>query len=393
MRPQREIDDELFSSPSRVSTAEGAEVQFTELPGTNLAFDCKKQIRTYRLNKNNGKGFDFKLGRTWHHWEGTSLNMENQYIANPYFKEESYFKETKGKDSLSNIWLASPKTTDALFLRPQKLPDFLELDLDDKNVKNQGVRSAALSAMYLITYRAALDLDIAPEEFEILEPRNTESQGDTLPLLQISDQLVNGSGYCEYLASKDQDGRLALEKMMRSMLYDQEAYPLSVLFGGHEKNCRNACYGCMHRYRNQHYHGLLDWRLGLSFIRILLEGSFDFTFSSPELRDWSENVLFNLNRLKNFGFGKDVETDVIDNKLFAVRLKPHTTKEPWRIVCHPFWNLSRLQEPSSPFAELFKTFRARHQLEPEEELQPVSSFDLSRSQVSVYKKLQGLEGA
>lgn len=393
MRPQREIDDELFSSPSRVSTAEGAEVQFTELPGTNLAFDCKKQIRTYRLNKNNGKGFDFKLGRTWHHWEGTSLNMENQYIANPYFKEESYFKETKGKDSLSNIWLASPKTTDALFLRPQKLPDFLELDLDDKNVKNQGVRSAALSAMYLITYRAALDLDIAPEEFEILEPRNTESQGDTLPLLQISDQLVNGSGYCEYLASKDQDGRLALEKMMRSMLYDQEAYPLSVLFGGHEKNCRNACYGCMHRYRNQHYHGLLDWRLGLSFVRILLEGSFDFTFSSPELRDWSENVLFNLNRLKNFGFGKDVETDVIDNKLFAVRLKPHTTKEPWRIVCHPFWNLSRLQEPSSPFAELFKTFRARHQLEPEEELQPVSSFDLSRSQVSVYKKLQGLEGA
>ena len=123
MRPQREIDDELFSSPSRVSTAEGAEVQFTELPGTNLAFDCKKQIRTYRLNKNNGKGFDFKLGRTWHHWEGTSLNMKNQYIANPYFKEESYFKETKGKDSLSNIWLASPKTTDALFLRPQKLPN------------------------------------------------------------------------------------------------------------------------------------------------------------------------------------------------------------------------------------------------------------------------------
>ena len=180
---------------------------------------------------------------------------------------------------------------------------------------------------------------------------------------------------------------------MRSMLHDKEAYPLSVLCGGHEKKCRNACYGCMHRYRNQHYHGLLDWRLGLSFIRILLDGSFDFTFSSPELRDWPENVLFDLNRLKNFGFGKDVETDIIEDKLVALRLKPHKTKEPWRIVCHPFWNLSRLQEPSSPFAELFKTFRARHQLEPEEELQPVSSFDLSRSQVSVYQKLQGFEGA
>ena len=89
----------------------------------------------------------------------------------PPTSKKAILKEVQEKDSLSNIWLASPKTTDALFLRPQKLPDFLELDLDDKNVKNQGVRSAALSAMYLITYRAALDLDIAPEEFEILEPQ------------------------------------------------------------------------------------------------------------------------------------------------------------------------------------------------------------------------------
>ncbi|MDP3695848.1 MAG: hypothetical protein Q8R42_07025, partial [Desulfocapsaceae bacterium] len=38
------------------------------------------------------------------------------------------------------------------------------------------IRAAALSATHMLVQRAALALDIAPEEFEVLEPRLREEQ-------------------------------------------------------------------------------------------------------------------------------------------------------------------------------------------------------------------------
>jgi hypothetical protein len=53
-------------------------------------------------------------------------------------------------------------------------------------------RAAAISATHLLVQKAALKLDVAPDEFEALEPRLRHGR----PMLQIADTLINGSGLC-----------------------------------------------------------------------------------------------------------------------------------------------------------------------------------------------------
>lgn len=55
------------------------------------------------------------------------------------------------------------------------------------------------------------------------------------------------------------------------------------------RNEVRACYRCLHRYGNQAYHGLLDWRLGLDAIALLLDSSYtglDGHFTASGVRDW-----------------------------------------------------------------------------------------------------------
>ena len=72
---------------------------------------------------------------------------------------------------------------------------------------------------------------------------------------------------------------------------DESRYPLSELLrNDHPTECDQACYRCLQRYSNQAYHGLLDWRLGLAFLTILDDSSWqcglDGRFEGPALQDW-----------------------------------------------------------------------------------------------------------
>lgn len=60
--------------------------------------------------------------------------------------------------------------------------------------------------------------------------------------------------------------------------------------------CDSSCYDCLRSFRNMQYHGILDWRLGLSYLRILTDsqyacGIYDpADFDRPELRGWMEQA-------------------------------------------------------------------------------------------------------
>ena len=79
------------------------------------------------------------------------------------------------------------------------------------------VRAAAVSATQLLVQRAALELDIAPEEFEALEPRMRAGN----PVLQITDFLVNGAGFCRRLAEREPSGQRLIVRLMRSLVEEQ----------------------------------------------------------------------------------------------------------------------------------------------------------------------------
>lgn len=168
-----------------------------------------------------------------------------------------------------------------------------------------GLRAAAVSAGFLLANRCALRLDIDPEEFDVLEPRRY-GEGDPRPLLTITDRLVNGAGYCAWLAEVE-NGAPRVGSLIASILQDPDAYPRKgFMHPQHANDCYTSCYHCLRRYGNQPYHGLLDWRLGMSFLRVLVDPVYNAglcgDFSAPEMLDWRA-IAANLARTMAMRFG------------------------------------------------------------------------------------------
>jgi hypothetical protein len=169
--------------------------------------------------------------------------------------------------------LISKKETDALYLELLAFDKRLTLD----HVARKGdfshlpTRSAAISATQILVQKAALDLDVASDEFEALEPRLRKGR----PMLQIADSLINGSGLCRRLGEDRSDGVPHIVHLIHEILADGSKWPLADFLrqdeeGDHAARCQTSCYRCIQRYGNRSYHGLLDWRLGLAYLRALI---------------------------------------------------------------------------------------------------------------------------
>jgi hypothetical protein len=399
--PQPIEAQELATGRYRSICAEGREVELVpkDPTETNVRLRFQPQSRTYRLNRGPrteddplGQGFDAVEG-TWK--IGRYTKLENQLIA--YDRESNLMASGRDFDpeasstGIANFWLAAPKTTDALFLAPARISQGLRIHR--VGGKDQGgvtsVRAAALSATYLLVNRAALELDIDPEEFDVIEPRPYAPDGITVPLLEITDHLVNGAGFCERLARQDASGEPMIVRLIRSMVRDGGEYPLREFLGdpadprSHPKTCDQACYLCLHRYGNQMYHGLLDWRLGLAFLATLDDVGFDCGFTRgldvkgapPFLADWLDIARRYAEEMVR-RFGGEVS---LDGVLPAFRFD---TKVPhWAIVVHPLW------ETQGELRGLVKTaFDAYRGSSAKVEF--VDTFELTRRQVTVYEELQ-----
>ncbi|PHS08625.1 MAG: hypothetical protein COA78_12605 [Blastopirellula sp.] len=393
-------EPERISSRYRSICAEGTEIDLRNSgTGTNLGIDVRNQTRTYRLNRG-PRNDDFPLGAGFTvvngNWQlGQYTTLENQCIANdmngnlilnsltlPKFKPD-------GSGPSEPFWLAAAKTTDALFIAPFEIKHGLRLDKVgsttaslNSNVST-AVRSAALSATFLLVNRAALDLDLDPAEFDVIEPRMYQHNGKSVPLLQITDHLVNGAGFCERLG-REEDGEPFVTGLIRSIVGDRLQYPLAdFLANNHPAECDQACYKCLHRYGNQMYHGLLDWRLGLCFLRSLIDKEFDCgletesNFQEPYLVDWRSTAIRLAEEMVT-RFAGDVTNDVLrDTPLPAFRFQPNTNN--WVVVCHPLW------DPTCSRGLIADTI---NELEAGQ-IEFTDTFELSRRQVKVYQDLKG----
>jgi len=208
------------------------------------------------------------------------------------------------------------------------------------------VRAAAISAAYILVNRAALELDVDPEEFDVLEPRiHRGANGQAVPLIQIADHLVNGAGFVERLATVVGGGRPLIAELISSIVRDEHLYPLVEFLRqdqqqDHPKECDQACYRCLQRYSNQSYHGLLDWRLGLGFLQILDDSGWqcglDGNFEGPALYDWRILVDRYVEDLSRFS---PVERREVAG-LVAFRID---RVKSWTVIVHPLWDTNALQ--------------------------------------------------
>ncbi|KYG06936.1 hypothetical protein BE21_31970 [Sorangium cellulosum] len=365
-RPSSDVDSEGPSGRHRSIQSEAGALAFIPCAGSNLSIVVGAQTKTYRLNRgavdanNPGAwlGFSAVLGEERLARRRREAFLDAQMISDDILgtpEAPPDFTPYVGQDAqrVSRIWLAAPKTTDALYLAPTTIPAGLALErvvgprslegltatqiLD--SLGRTSVRAAALSATFILVNRAALDLDVDPEEFDVIEPRIFRpAGGSAVPVLQFADHLVNGAGFCVALGGADPaTGAPVIASLMASALNDSNEYPLiEFLREDHERTCEQGCYRCLLRYRNQPYHGLLDWRLGLAFLHALADSGYrcglDGDFGSPALRAWPALVERDVWRLER-QFARMQSRQL--GALWAVRFDGSPK---WAVIAHPLWD-------------------------------------------------------
>ena len=141
------------------------------------------------------------------------------------------------------------------------------------------------------------------------------------------------------------------------------------LGAAHRASCDQACYECLQRYGNRNYHGLLDWRLGISYARAFLDPSAqiggDGDFSAPELADWRAVAEEALSRLAH----SSARINLIANGPLPAIAVDHPGGRRVIAVRHPLW---RDTAGASPLVveQARRTFGA--------ETSWIDSFELSR---------------
>lgn len=406
LRPFPEKEEELAGGRHRSIQAEGKDIELqphvfqageSDL-NVNLMVAFDDRTRTYRLNRgpilnDEPLGFNVALG-------SQRLRMGSGYVRLPQqaVATDVSLPNFQSDGSEQTFWLAAPKTTDSIYVAPNTVYEGLSLyrlparsgePLPFQTYRWQGVRAAALSATFLLVNRASLELDIDPVELEVLEPR---IYGPDLrnPLLQFTDELVNGAGFCRNLGD-DQRGVPKIVRMLHSMLADPGAYPRRVLYGQEHDDCEMACYRCLLRYGNQHYHGLLDWQLGLTYLRAIADPSFtcglDSNFAHPGLDKWP-------------GLSKRLAKEMADRyegeyrafadgmvHAFRMRLPGNPTR-PWVLVAHPLWDWDR-NEGAFPGTILA---RAEDEASADGPVDCWDTFNLARRQVQVREWMRSQSG-
>jgi hypothetical protein len=221
--------------------------------------------------------------------------LVNQAIATDHLAASGTGRWSDQSGVIGPFGLVSRKETDALYLEVADFDARLCLDLVAKRGTRFQIsaRAAAISATHLLVQKAAIDLDVAPDEFEALEPRLRGGR----PVLQIADSLINGSGLCRRLSEPQSDGRPKIIHLAEEIVSNGDEWPLKDLLAkGHPEACAASCYACIQQFQNRRYHGLLDWRLGLAYLRAILRPSYscglgdDFD-SYPELVGWRSRAV------------------------------------------------------------------------------------------------------
>ena len=383
--------DEVVTRASKTSVAFADAIPVVSQPMTNMQLGFGADTKLLRLNKG-----VFREGK----WSGFTAKQGN--LKAPIFsggrvrditvKNVWVDEATKAADQSSPaissrftafssatppFFLSAQKTTSSLTLEPCLLGNDYHLERNvvaGEDALNPAFRAGAISACTLIVNFASKELfDVDPDEFEILPPGIKVREGKKVLSLQIADELVNGSGLCNQLAQPSSSGEPHVVNVIRNILSGGQGSPLAELMEEtHARECLTGCYRCLHRYGNQHYHGLLDWRLGLDVLRILMDPSYRCGIEGVygSLDDWPE-VASTLAKEAATLFNSDVQ---IEGHVPLISLG----QGQWVPVLHPFWSLDALLEAVPGLCN--------YQLSPQ---RITTTFELSRRMSDAMLRLRG----
>jgi predicted Zn-ribbon and HTH transcriptional regulator len=271
------------------SVAESDASPCASVPDTNSKVALSTSGRVFRINNRHGELFRGALGTSSLR---SLLNNQVRYSMEGQWIDERFQALQVQNDIVvfqpsgppESMGIVAPKTTDVLRVRPEQVP--LGLCLDP--LANRGaVKAAFYSAAFILRAVAADLLDIDPEELDISNVRQvTLESGAKAGEIVINDHLANGAGFTAWIGENWRD----LLAGALSPSAPPDSFPGALIAPSHRNSCDSSCYNCLRQYRNMSYHGLLDWRLGLSLLRCLASPTFrcglDGNFTDPDVADW-----------------------------------------------------------------------------------------------------------
>ncbi|TKH04819.1 DEAD/DEAH box helicase [Peribacillus simplex] len=273
----REEEGVISGAPS--SIAEGKQVVFNNITGTNSQVSLSNDGRVWRINDNNGNLFKGGLVTT----------NQTKYIGNRIGKHFTFkgqwiledYKYTSDQDFITSeeIGIASAKTTDLLRIKP--IINNKGLNLDPINLT---AKASLYSAGFLLRSVVSEELDIDADEIEISQCLRSEVDNESyVGEMIFSDRLPNGAGFVRWVENK-------WEEVLKSIVVPNGKHSFMNYLTSEKHKCDTACYSCLMNYRNMQYHGLLDWRLGLAYLRSMNDRTYQCglngDFSTPELKGW-----------------------------------------------------------------------------------------------------------
>ena len=311
--------------------------------------------QVYIFNENqNREGFNF----------GNSSKIfrnNDDLLKNTVIDEIEYNKKIDNDEDVDNIFnysLASNKNTSLLQIRPKSsIPGFqlnIEIGCNGESLefRTQGVKSAIYSAAFILRSAFTQHQDVDNAELEVLGLRVYQAADGTFVTgFSYADKLPNGSGFSQKLSEN-------LAEYV-ALCLDPEAkigneilpYIKDLLSVNNQQKCVAADYTNLLNYGNKRFHPILNWRLGISFLRILKGDSNDIDKvlnANPEIPEfgfyygketWLKGVA---KQLEEFKSEYRIEAELIED--FSLPFLQLNNQDVVIIPNHPLWYITNLGE-------------------------------------------------
>ena len=362
---------------------------------SNASVSISDNDVTWRVNTNSDKFFSGRLYNTKNRFpfNPNGYWFNNQWLLNdfatnvPCENGYSMFVQQIATSADEQIALASNKNTEIFRIAPTNVPFeldlnmfFSETDLAHVKAQSNGVRSGYYSAAFLLQRILADKLDVDPTEIEIADISMKELE-DRRRIAEIilADELPNGSGFVRYLYNNLVN--ILSESINPSI---SNSYLGKIHSETHQGKCDDACYDCLKVFRNMNYHSLLDWRLGLSMLRVMNDSTFvcgaDGNFNFVELKNWFGFATELRNAFaQSFGFSNTAEI----NGLPIIKFRRNQRNV--IMIVHPFWNMRNFTE-ANWLAEIYNEIQ-EHTESNGGKISIIDTFNLHRRPGWCYEKL------
>jgi DEAD/DEAH box helicase domain-containing protein len=327
---QRPLDDnsldQLFvTRPLAFISPQG---NFFNTMVNNGLIKLSENDKSWRINDNGGRLFRLQrhINTTWIN-NGVPNPLNNQYelldqITNPV-----------------DLALAARKNTEVLSISPTKVNDGLNLSPLDGN---HSIKSAYYSAAFILQRVYADLMDIDPQEIEIADIKREDLDGQYIATIFLADEHENGSGFVKSLFERFQRNP-SYYKNFTSTNSDSK-FLKNILTNSHVNSCRGACYNCLQVYRNMNFHGILDWRLGISLLRSIFEidyhaglslnESFDDLENYPEIFESKIQIMKAVESLMKIRTNLEIHQNFVNEE---IPILYQQVSKRFIVITHPLW--------------------------------------------------------